>query len=317
MSQILSPQDEELVYKYRYPHPAVTTDCCIFAYHNGELSVLLIRRGIDPYKGHWALPGGFMRIDETAEQCALRELREETAYVADSVRQFHTYSNPGRDPRERVVSIAFYALVKMGAVFGGDDADEARWFPVLELPELAFDHSEIVHDALMAMRRDVYFEPIGFELLPPTFSMAELQKVIETITGDTYDRRNFYNKMRHMKFVEEADFNNPMDSEAQNENSFTERTLRRFQDSFSENDQMTIDLCSDSLGQASKCCPSEIDCAVNVDMMASRKFSLMNAAPSAMKQEPERKRRSGVRYFFNAAAFKRRKDKKGSGPITY
>ena len=198
------------LYTYRYPHPAVTTDCCIFSIINNELSILLVLRGIPPYQNTWALPGGFMNIDESAEQCALRELREETGFTAERIRQFHTYTTVERDPRERVITIAFYALVKSGRVRGGDDATDARWFPVRNLPKLAFDHHEIIKDALSALKRDIYFEPIGFELLPDTFSMAELQKIIESITGEKYDRRNFYNKMRHTRMVEEISQETPL-----------------------------------------------------------------------------------------------------------
>lgn len=303
--------DSHTGYTYKYPHPAVTADCCVFAFLNNELSVLLIRRGIDPFKGHWALPGGFMRIDESAEQCAMRELREETDYSTDSLRQFHTYSGVGRDPRERVVTIAFYALVKMGAVRGGDDAEEARWFPVSQLPELAFDHALILHDALLAMRRDVYFEPIGFELLPPTFSMAELQKIIETLTGETYDRRNFYNKMRHMQFVTEVgDAYEDSDESLSRYNdaalmpgsTATMAEEDRWDERLSRFNYDRTDFGSGSGAPAPKA-------------MANMNFMAEDGAKE--RKTSKRVRRSGVRYSFNPLAFKFRKDKKGNGPITY
>lgn len=151
------------------------------------------------------MPGGFMRIDETIEDCARRELKEETGYEASRLRQFGVFSDTDRDPRERVLTVAFYALVAHASVRGGDDAAEARWFTVTELPPLAFDHDRIVACALEAMRRDVYFDPLGFELLPRQFSMTELQRITEALTGRTYDRRNFYNKMRHQGLVTEVD----------------------------------------------------------------------------------------------------------------
>lgn len=191
-------------YIYRYPHPAVTTDCVILTFHEGLLRVLLIKRGIDPYKGQWALPGGFMKIDESAEDCAHRELREETGVIGCPIKQFHTFSRPGRDPRERVVSIAFYALVKWQQATGADDAEYADWIPMNNVPPLAFDHEEILKKAMEAIRRDIFFEPIGFQLLNDLFSMPELQKVYEAILGKQFDRRNFAKKMKHLGILDEV-----------------------------------------------------------------------------------------------------------------
>ena len=116
---------EELNYRYKYPHPSITTDCVMFGFDGVNLKVLLIERGLDPYKGHWAFPGGFMRIDETAEACARRELEEETGFKSGFMEQLQAFSDVNRDPRERVVTIAFYALVKIAEVKGGDDAVKA------------------------------------------------------------------------------------------------------------------------------------------------------------------------------------------------
>ena len=131
---------EEFKYHYKYPHPAVTTDCVIFGYDGKQLKILLIERGNEPDKGKWAFPGGFLNIDEQAEAGALRELQEETGMKDADIRQFHTFSAPNRDPRERVISIAYYALVKIQDVKGGDDAAKASWFAIDDVPELAFDH---------------------------------------------------------------------------------------------------------------------------------------------------------------------------------
>lgn len=139
-------------YHYKYPRPAVTTDCVIFGYDGGALRVLLVRRGRDPYKGLWAFPGGFLEMDESAGQGALRELREETGLTDAVLRQFHTFSDPGRDPRGRVISVAYYAVVRMQDVAGGDDADDARWFALDEVPPLAFDHGEMFERARAALR---------------------------------------------------------------------------------------------------------------------------------------------------------------------
>ena len=124
-----------MAYTYKYPHPAVTTDCIIFGYDVREgLSVLLVQRGIDPYKGRWAFPGGFLKMDEDAPTGALRELQEETGLTEAFIEQLGAFSAVDRDPRERVITIAFYALVRKSEVKGGDDAADARWFPVTDVP---------------------------------------------------------------------------------------------------------------------------------------------------------------------------------------
>ncbi len=199
-------------YTYKYPHPSVTTDCVIFGFDGTRLKVLLIERGLEPFKGHWAFPGGFLKMDESAETGALRELQEETGLKDAYIRQFHTFSDPDRDPRERVLTIAYYALVKIQDVKGGDDAARAEWFALDEIPPLAFDHGEILQEALKELRKQICFEPIGFELLPEKFTMKELQLLYEAILGIRFDRRNFYNKMKHLEILTQLDekvFNSP------------------------------------------------------------------------------------------------------------
>lgn len=190
---------------YRYPHPAVTTDCVIFGFDGERLQVLLIERGIEPFKGRWAFPGGFIKMDETAEEGALRELKEETGMMNAFIQQFHTFSNPLRDPRERVITIAFYALVRIQEVKGGDDAASARWFPLDEIPALAFDHDHMLRMATQRLRQEIHFHPIGFELLPEKFTLRELQSLYEAILGITFDRRNFAKKMLHLEILNELD----------------------------------------------------------------------------------------------------------------
>jgi len=196
---------EEQMYCYRYPHPAVTTDCVIFGFDGERLQVLLIERGIEPFKGRWAFPGGFIKMDETAEEGALRELKEETGMENAFIQQFHTFSNPLRDPRERVITIAFYALVRIQEVKGGDDAASARWFPLDEIPALAFDHDHMLRMATQRLRQEIHFHPIGFELLPEKFTLRELQSLYEAILGITFDRRNFAKKMLHLEILNELD----------------------------------------------------------------------------------------------------------------
>lgn len=196
---------EEQMYCYRYPHPAVTTDCVIFGFDGERLQVLLIERGIEPFKGRWAFPGGFIKMDETAEEGAQRELKEETGMENAFIQQFHTFSNPLRDPRERVITIAFYALVRIQEVKGGDDAASARWFPLDEIPALAFDHDQMLRMATQRLRQEIHFHPIGFELLPEKFTLRELQSLYEAILGITFDRRNFAKKMLHLEILNELD----------------------------------------------------------------------------------------------------------------
>ena len=195
----------EFPWQYKYEHMAVTTDCVIFTYEDWKLKVLLVRRGGEPFKGHWAFPGGFLGMDETAEEGALRELREETALVPSAIGQLGVFSDVDRDPRERVITIAWYALVKPVEVLGGDDADEAAWFPVDALPPLAFDHRKIFEEAMERLRRDIHFQPVGFDLLDDEFTIPDLQRLYETILGVKFDRRNFQRKLLSSGILEEAD----------------------------------------------------------------------------------------------------------------
>lgn len=197
-----SKANEGLKYSYKYPHPSVTTDCVIFGFDGVKLKVLLVERGMAPYKGRWAFPGGFLNMDESAEEGALRELKEETGLEGAYIRQFHTFSAPQRDPRERVITIAYYALVRMQEVKGGDDASDARWFALDEVPPLAFDHDQILRKAEKTLRQQIHFEPVGFELLPEKFTVKQLQNLYEAILDMRFDRRNFYNKMRRLGMLE-------------------------------------------------------------------------------------------------------------------
>ena len=191
-------------YTYDYPRPAVTTDCVIFGYDGKELKVLLIERGIEPFKGSWAFPGGFLNMDEDALAGARRELKEETGLEDAFIEQFHTFSEPGRDPRGRVITIAHYALVKIQEVEGGDDASQARWFPIGEVPPLAFDHDRILRMAMSRLKERIHFEPVGFELLPDVFTMPQLQNLYEAILEVHFDRRNFASKMLKLGILEDT-----------------------------------------------------------------------------------------------------------------
>jgi len=182
---------------YQYPRAALTVDGVVFGFGAGELKVLLIQRALEPFKGKWALPGGFVHVDETLDDAARRELFEETGLEDIYLEQLYTFGAVKRDPRERVVSVAYYALVKLSdhKAKAATDAAEAKWFPVSQLPKLAFDHADIVAVALARLQGKVRYQPIGFELLPPKFTLSDLQHLYEAILGAELDKRNFRKKV--------------------------------------------------------------------------------------------------------------------------
>jgi 8-oxo-dGTP diphosphatase len=184
-------------YCYEYPRPAVTTDCVIFGFDAGELKLLLIERGIEPFKGKWAFPGGFLNMEENTEECARRELFEETGIENVFIEQLYTFSDVDRDPRGRVITVSYYALVKLSdyKIQAGDDAESAKWFPISQVPPLAFDHDRILRIALNRLRGKIRYQPIGFELLPEKFTMPELQNLYESVLEMQLDRRNFRKKI--------------------------------------------------------------------------------------------------------------------------
>lgn len=177
----------------------------IFGFDGMKLNVLLIERGVEPYKGRWAFPGGFLNMDESADEGARRELKEETNLSAAYVEQFGTFSDPNRDPRERVITIAYFALVKLQDVKGGDDAAKAQWFPMDQIPQLAFDHDRILRKAMDCLRERIHFKPVGFDLLPEKFTLKQLQMLYEAILGVNFDRRNFSKKMLHSELLTPLD----------------------------------------------------------------------------------------------------------------
>jgi 8-oxo-dGTP diphosphatase len=172
-------------------------DCVVFGFDESELKVLLIQRALDPFKGKWALPGGFVRVDETLDAAARRELAEETGLENVFLEQLYTFGTVNRDPRERVVSVAYYALVKLTdhKAKAATDAVNAQWFPISKLPKLAFDHADILAAARARLQGKVRYQPIGFELLPPKFTLSDLQHVYEAILESELDKRNFRKKV--------------------------------------------------------------------------------------------------------------------------
>ena len=194
-------------YSYKHPHPAVTVDGVVFGYDDADLKLLLIKRKLEPFQGQWALPGGFVLAQEGLEEAVRRELADETGINRLYLEQLYSFGDPERDPRERVISIAYYALVKLAdhRVRAASDAQEVAWFPVAELPKLAFDHEKIVDVALRRLKAKVRYEPIGFELLPEKFTLGELQRLYETVLEQTLDKRNFRKKLLAMKLLDPMD----------------------------------------------------------------------------------------------------------------
>jgi len=194
---------EEKKFCYKYPHPAVTTDNVIFGFDGESLNVLLIKRGMEPDKGRWAFPGGFLNMDETAEEGAARELKEETEVEDVYIEQLQAFSTVDRDPRERVITITYYVLVRQNDyhVIGGDDAADARWFKLEELPPLAFDHDSILKVAVRRLKERIHFEPIGFRLLDEKFTINELQHLYELILEEKLDSDDFLKKMLSLKII--------------------------------------------------------------------------------------------------------------------
>ncbi len=180
-------------YCYQYPHPAVTTDIVIFTVRDEQLKVLLVKRKGAPFKGKWALPGGFVNIDEDLEQCAKRELAEETGVKGVYLEQLYTFGAPKRDPRERIITVAYFALIpsKQQTLKAASDAEAVDWFAIDELPKLAFDHQGIIDMAHQRLVAKLDYSTIAFQFMPKEFTLSELQTVYEIILRQPVDKRNF------------------------------------------------------------------------------------------------------------------------------
>jgi 8-oxo-dGTP diphosphatase len=196
-----------MAFSYEYARPALAVDCVVFGLDENDLKVLLIQRKLQPFQHTWALPGGFVRIDETLDVAARRELEEEAGVTDVYLEQLYTFGDISRDPRERVVSTAYYALAKLSdhRIRAATDAMGVGWFGLDDLPKLAFDHSAIVERAHDRLRGKVRYAPVGFELLPPRFSLTQLQRMYEIILGTDLDKRNFRKKILSMDLLVETD----------------------------------------------------------------------------------------------------------------
>ena len=194
-------------HSYKFARPALTVDCVVFGLDDEDLKVLLIERDLPPFEGQWALPGGFVRVDESLDDAALRELREETGLKKVFLEQLYTVGDLDRDPRERVVTVTYYALVRLSShkVKAATDARQALWFAIDDVPKLAFDHQKIMTMAHERLRGKVRYQPIGFELLPQKFTLRQLQHLYEVILDRELDKRNFRKKILGMEILEELD----------------------------------------------------------------------------------------------------------------
>ncbi len=203
------PETAETYDVTTYERPSVTVDVVIFSILDEELKVLLIKRKIWPYEGMWAIPGGFMKMDESLETAAYRELAEETGVTSENVylEQLYTFGQPDRDPRTRVITVAYFALVSADKISAqaADDAEDVAWFSVYRLPPLAFDHADILNYALTRLRYKLEYSAVGFQLLPEKFTLRELQDAYEIILGTKLDKGNFRSKLRKTQVVEMVD----------------------------------------------------------------------------------------------------------------
>lgn len=191
-------------YTYDYPRPMVTVDVVVFTIIDDALKVLLVRRAHEPFKGQWAIPGGFVGMDESLDAAARRELAEETNVSDIWLEQLYTFGRPDRDPRGRVISVAYYALIsaERRELVAATDTDAVSWFSVYDPPALAFDHQEVIDYALMRLRWKLDYTSVGFQLLPKKFTLSELQRMYEVILRKDLDKRNFRKKILSMGILE-------------------------------------------------------------------------------------------------------------------
>lgn len=189
-----------------FEKPSVAVDLLIFTIKDGELQIVLVKRGIEPFKDSWALPGGFVRIDEAVDEAAKRELREETGLKEVYLEQLYTFGQVNRDPRARVITVAYFALTPYSKMKleASTDVVEARLFPVKRLPSLAFDHTEIVAAGISRLRNKIQYSNIVYGLMSDQFRLSDLQKVYEIILGEELDKRNFRKKMASLDLLEDT-----------------------------------------------------------------------------------------------------------------
>lgn len=196
-----------MAFTYKYPRPAVTVDAALFGLDSEDLKILLIRRGAEPFKGQWALPGGFVRVGEAPEVAVARELNEETGVRVKRLVQLGAYGAPDRDPREHVISLAFIGLTPIDEhrPRADTDADSVAWYPIDDLPLLAFDHAQVINDAIERLRAEAENWELGRDLLPAKFPLRDLQLMHERILAKSLDKRNFRRDAIASGFLVELD----------------------------------------------------------------------------------------------------------------
>ena len=210
----------------------VAVDAVVFGYTSKEgLSVLLIKRNIKPFKDSWALPGGLVGDDESLEEAVQRELKEETGVNINYLEQLYSFGKPGRDPRNRVISITYYGLVKPDAfeLHADTDAADVAWFNIKKLPQLAFDHKEILSAAHERLKSKMHYQPVGFELLEEKFPFSELEKLYMAVLDRPIDRRNFKKKVVKFGFLEETTEKQALDGAGRPGNLFCFNEQKYFQ----------------------------------------------------------------------------------------
>lgn len=190
----------------KYPKPSATVDIIIFALKDNDLKVLLIKRNIEPFKNMWAIPGGFVRINESLEEAAKRELEEEAGVKNVYLEQLYTFGDINRDPRGRVITVAYFALINSEKIKleAKTDVSEAKWFSLNSLPKLAFDHEKILQYAIKRLRWKFEYTTVAFSLLPKTFTLTQLQKIYEIVFSKKFDKRNFRKKILSLNLIEKT-----------------------------------------------------------------------------------------------------------------
>jgi 8-oxo-dGTP diphosphatase len=208
MAEAAHPEETPETYDpSRYERPSVTVDVVIFTLLEKELHILLVKRRRWPYEGSWAIPGGFIDMDESLEQAARRELEEETGVRDIYLEQLYTFGEPKRDPRMRVISVAYFAIIRAErqTLRSSDESIDVRWYPVRRLPgQLAFDHDHVLATALDRLRSKLEYTTLAFQLLPEVFSILELKHIYEQILGEKLDKGNFYRKVKDAHILEDT-----------------------------------------------------------------------------------------------------------------
>ena len=191
----------------KYENPSVTVDIVIFTIQDNELRVLLVKRNLEPFKDEWAIPGGFVRIQESLESAAKRELEEETGVKGVYLEQLYTFGDPKRDPRGRVITVSYYALINSDKILlrAETDASDAKWFHISKIPALAFDHKKIMEYAIKRLKWKFEYTAVAFSLLPYKFTMSQVQGLYEIVFNQEFDKRNFAKKMLSLNILKEEE----------------------------------------------------------------------------------------------------------------